>query len=71
MHVASSTLQELSTLEKLDKSTLKDHEDAEAGTLWDVFRKQDVPKLEEYLRKYDQELRPILYQHQVISRNPD
>ncbi len=70
MHATSNTPRELSALERLGKSTLNGHKDAEASTLWDVFRKKDVPKLEEYLRKYDQELRHILPQHQVILRNP-
>lgn len=34
-------------------------EDMDGGVVWNIFRRQDIPKLEEYLKKHFEEFRHI------------
>ncbi|KAL3813180.1 hypothetical protein ACJIZ3_014448 [Penstemon smallii] len=44
-----------------------DHfEDLDGGSIWDIFRRQDVPKLEEYLRNHSEEFGRVFPLHQMV-----
>ncbi|MED6179815.1 hypothetical protein PIB30_004460 [Stylosanthes scabra] len=58
-HSCGSELKDAEKVEIEKEKSMSDASDATDGALWDIFRRQDVPKLHEYLKNHFREFRHI------------
>ncbi|KAL7599343.1 hypothetical protein Lser_V15G23172 [Lactuca serriola] len=55
----TEALEEVDNLDDISGSCVDGFDLGDGGALWDIFRREDSPKLEEYLRKHFKEFRHI------------
>ncbi|KAK3026134.1 hypothetical protein RJ639_042577, partial [Escallonia herrerae] len=58
LHSSESAVHKLGNL-PFSENELYHTDTAEGGAVWDIFRRQDIPKLEEYIRKHHNEFRHL------------